>query len=390
MLNRELIELAKKLIAVPGYSELPEKETEVAKVLYTELVDMGLPAELRDHAGRYNVVCEYDSGIVGPKVVLCTHLDTVPPYEMQDAFVGHIKEGKLYGRGAVDVKDILAVMAFTMKRFFSERPSICGKIQFIAVADEESGSYGMRSEIQHGYDADLTIVGEPTDLQLGIAHKGVTWLEIGFNGKSAHGSVPEKGHNAIYDANKFVWSVQKEIIPKLTKNPHPILGCASINVGRMDGGTRPTIVPEYCKVQIDRRLIPGETAAQALAELEVLLARMKQEDDAVDYYTKILLGEEKKPFPPLDSTKYEDIIDILRCAIRKVTGNNPECIALPFWTDAALPGYFTKKPAVVIGPGNIEQAHSNNEYVELTQLETAVELYYEMAVSMCTLQKDWR
>lgn len=147
-----------------------------------------------------------------------------------------------------------------MKQLFAEQPKICGSVRFLAVSDEESGSYGMRQELKRGYAADLTIVGEPTDLQIGAAHKGVAWLQVDFRGKAAHGSVPEEGHNAVYDGTRFVHTLIHEVIPELKQNRvHPLLGAASVNVGRMDGGTRPTIVPELCRIQLDRRLVPGRT-----------------------------------------------------------------------------------------------------------------------------------
>ena len=139
-MNKELVELTKRFIAVPGYSELAEKETKMAETLYKELRSMGLPAQLLDYDGRYNVVCEYEGEQIGPTVVLCTHLDTVPPYEMQNPFEGKVENGRLYGRGAVDVRGILAAMSLVMKRLFEEKTEICGKVRFLAVSDEESGS----------------------------------------------------------------------------------------------------------------------------------------------------------------------------------------------------------------------------------------------------------
>lgn len=379
-MNKDLIELAKRLIAVPGYAELEEKETKTAQALHQELCGMGLPAELTDHDGRYNVSCEYRGKLPGPAVVLCTHLDTVPPYEMPEAFRGSIEDGKLYGRGAVDVRGTLAAMSMVMKQLFAEQPEICGSVCFLAVSDEESGSYGMRQELKRGYAADLTIVGEPTDLQIGAAHKGVAWLQVDFRGKAAHGSVPEEGHNAVYDGTRFVHTLIHEVIPELKQNRvHPLLGAASVNVGRMDGGTRPTIVPELCRIQLDRRLVPGEDAARAMEEIRA--AAHKANRGAADFETEILLGDESRPFPPLDSTPHAEVLQCLEEALAEVTGSRKPCIGLPFWTDAALPAYFTGKPAVVIGPGNIAQAHSNHEYVEIRQLEDSVKVYYAMVTS---------
>ena len=383
-MGNEIVELAKRLIAVPGYSELPEKEKKTAEALYKELCLLKLPVKLLDYNGRYNVSCEYIGKLPGPIVVLCTHLDTVPPYGMENPFEGRVENGKLYGRGSVDVRGILASMTMVMKRLFEEQTEICGKVRFLAVSDEESGSYGMRKEMEKGYDADVTIVGEPTDLKLGTAHKGVAWIQVDFKGKTAHGSVPEEGHNAIYDANIFVQHIIKDLIPNLKKREqHTLLGTASVNVGLIEGGTRPTIVPESCRIQIDRRLIPGEDTAQALREMTEEAEKVNGGEAAFE--VKVILGEREHPFPPLDSSSHRPVIKCLSQIISDITGDQQEEIGLPFWTDAALPGYYTGKAAVVIGPGNIAQAHSDNEYVDVHQLEQSAEVYYSMVKALSAL-----
>ena len=385
-MNGELVALAERLIAVPGYAELPEKETKVAERLYDELKAMGLPANLIDHEGRYNVSCEYSCGLPGSTIVLCTHLDTVPPYGMKNPFKAEIREGKLYGRGAVDVRGILAAMSMVMKRLIQERTKIYGKVRFLAVADEESGSFGMRQEGEAGYDADVTIVGEPTELSLGIAHKGVAWLQVEFSGKTAHGSVPDEGHNAVYDAGHFLEFLTNHVIPELKMNrTHPLLGAATINVGKIEGGTRPTIVPESCMVQIDRRLIPGEDAQAALNEIDDALR--KSDRTGIKFQSSVILGDAANPFPPLDASAWPEVISCLEDTVASVTGKRQGGIGLPFWTDAALAQYYTGKPAFVLGPGSIAQAHSNDEYVEIEQLERSVDIYYKMITALSAMEE---
>lgn len=385
-LNCGLIELAKRLIAVPGYVELPEKETRTAEKLYEELSGMGLHARLIDHEGRYNVRCEYTCGLPGPTVVLCTHLDTVPPYEMKEPFCGNIRNGRLYGRGAVDVRGILAAMSMVMKRLEEEKTKIYGKVRFLAVADEESGSFGMRQEMAEGYEADVTIVGEPTELRLGIAHKGVAWIQIEFKGKTAHGSVPDAGHNAVYDAAHFLEYVTDHLIPKLkSERVHSLLGPATLNVGKIYGGTRTTIVPESCILQIDRRLIPGEDAKTALREINDAVRKSGRK--GMEFCSSLILGDSGHPFPPLDSTDWPELAGCLTEAVASVTGEKHPGTGLPFWTDAALAGYYTGKPAFVLGPGSIAQAHSNDEYVEIAQLEQSAEIYYRMVTAISELSR---
>ena len=391
-MTRDVIEIAKELIKIPGYTEIPEKETLVAKKLFQMLKVSGLPVRLIDvEDGRYNVSCIYESGVPGPQVTLCTHLDTVPPYDMPDPFNPRVENGRLYGRGAVDVRDILAAMFLVMVRLFRERPPIRGSIEFLAVADEESGSCGMRHALSSGFHSDLTIVGEPTDLNLGIAHKGVCWIKASFLGKSAHGSVPEQGHNAIDDASRFITASREYQTHRLDRRVHALHGRPTLNVGQISGGTRPTIVPDHCEVYIDRRLVPGETADQAVKELSEVLEECMPDNKAYTPRVEIILGNRETPFPPLDSTGYQMVIQLIREALCQQFRYEPQLCGLPFWTDASLPNFYLRKPAIVIGPGNIKQAHSNDEWVEISQLKRAVEVYYEIvkAVCACDIEQWW-
>lgn len=383
-MNDEVLELTKKFISVPGYAELPEKEANMARVLYEILASYELEPRLVDIGdGRYNVLCTLDSGRQGPVLTLCTHLDTVPPYEMEGAFEPCICGNRLYGRGAVDVRDILASMAVTMKRLKEALPSLRGKVRFLAVADEESGSLGMRYEVLHGEKSDLVIVGEPTELNVGVAHKGVCWLQAEFFGKSAHGSVPDKGHSAILDAVLAINGIYEKIVPSFAEKRNALLGLPTVNVGVFQGGTRTTIVPDYARINIDRRLVPGESSQTALKELDDLLAVCTRESPQMRFRTDVILGGMSAPYPPLDSSDRKQIVDLITSSVRKTAGQDKMTIPLSFWTDAALPAYFCGTPAVVIGPGNIAQAHANDEFVELDQLSLSAEVYYNLVLSVC-------
>lgn len=383
-MNDEVLELTKRLISVPGYAELPEKETNVARELFEILRSYELEPELIDvGSGRYNVLCTLDSGKKGPVLTLCTHLDTVPPYKMEGAFAPRVCNGRLYGRGAVDVRGILASMAFAMSRLKRVLPSLRGKIRFLAVADEESGSLGMRHEVRCGEASSLIIVGEPTELNVGVAHKGVCWLQTEFFGKTAHGSVPDKGHSAILDAVLAVQEIYKTMVPAFAQRANPLLGVPTVNVGEFCGGTRTTIVPDHARISIDRRLVPGESSETALRELNALFAACAQENPEMRFRTEVVLGGVNAPYPPLDSSGKGRIVDLIVAAVQKAAGHDRKAVPLSFWTDAALPAYFCGTPAFVIGPGNIAQAHANDEYVDIEQLSLSAEVYYQLALAAC-------
>ncbi|MEA4998977.1 MAG: M20 family metallopeptidase [Candidatus Limiplasma sp.] len=380
------IEIAEELIAIPGCAELPEKETKVAEKLCAILRSGGVETELIHAASdRLNLLAVHRGTGGGRSLLLCTHLDTVPAYEMVDAFAPAVRDGRLYGRGAVDVKDILAAMAVVMLRLAREKTKLAGDVLFLAVADEESGSMGMRHAVRDPrvIGADFAIIGEPSGLDIGIAHKGVAWFEAVFHGKATHGGSPEKGVNAVYHAMHFVNLLTNEMIPELDNRIDPLLGRATMNVGVVRGGTRPTIVPDTCTVQWDRRILPAENYAGVSSEYLALLERLKAEDPQVKYDFSALLGNEKRPFPPLSTLPDDPCVQRTVRAAHTVLGREPRLAGLSFWTDAALFSATCGKPAVVFGPGSIEQAHSNNEYVPLCELEKAVCFYYDMAAAFC-------
>ena len=382
----DILTIAKELISIPGFAELPEKEGNTARKLMEYLDRDGLETRLEEAVpGRCNVICRYPGTGDGRTLVFCTHLDTVPAGGMTDAFVPVVRNGRLYGRGAVDVKDILAAMAVTMQRLAEAHTRLAGDVIFLAVADEESGSAGMRSAVGDHMiaQADLAVIGEPTGLEIGIAHKGVEWIEVVFQGLATHGSSPDKGINAVYHASRFVSVLTGCLIPQLNQRVDPLLGPSTLNVGYFHGGTRPTIVPDECTVRFDRRYLPSENIASVLDEIESVLNDMRREDPSVSCRMRTVLGDRGKRFPPLSVSGDDPCVQIVRDTARAVLGCEAGYIGLPFWTDAALMPAFCGKPAVVIGPGDVRQAHSNEEYVELAELERAGELYHRIALAFC-------
>lgn len=381
----DVVKLAQELIRIPGYVELEEKETRTAEYLCGELQKAGLDARLADAGeGRYNVECVIRGKGGGKSLLLSTHLDTVPAYGMPDAFSPYVRDGRLYGRGAVDVKGILAAMACAVERIKNEGIRLLGDVVFLAVADEESGSLGMRAAMETAAaDCDIAVIGEATHLNLGVAHKGVAWMEVAFKGKSTHGSTPELGVNAVVHACSFVERIRCRLTPVLDERTYPMLGRSTVNIGVIEGGTKPTIVPDSCRVRFDRRLLPGESTKTAQEEIRDILEEMKKEFPKMRYELKVLLGTEEKPFPPMSTESGQELVGCLAGSVEKQTGGTPELIGLPFWTDGALFGYGTGRPVVVFGPGMIEQAHSDMEFVDVLELEASSDIYYQMILDIC-------
>ena len=208
-----VVGLAAELVETPGHQELPAHERAVAELLATRLTGRLPPAgrsavsvqEVED--GRLNVTALIQGDRPGPTLMLNAHLDTVPGYDMPDAFVAVQRDGRLHGRGAVDMKAALAAMITCVETLAAPDVSFAGQLVLTAVAGEESGSAGMLALSRASAGADFAIVGEPTSMRIARSHKGAMWIEASFRGVATHGSVPNEGINAAYHAARFITAV---------------------------------------------------------------------------------------------------------------------------------------------------------------------------------------
>lgn len=374
--------LAADLVATPGHEELPQAERDVALLLTERLADAGVEARTVDIGdGRLNVLASLEDG-AGPTLMLNGHLDTVPAYGMRDAFTPRWEDGRLRGRGAVDMKGALACMAGALHAMARAAPHFGGRLLLTAVAGEERGSPGMLRLAQDGPRADFAVVGEPTMLDVAAAHKGAMWIEVAFRGRSAHGSAPELGVNAVEHAAEFVARVREALRPRLAAEVHPLLGAATVNVGRIEGGDRPPMVPDRCVVQLDRRWLPAETHAGVLAQVRELAAGI----DGADAEVREMDGTGSFVHHPLDTPADTPGLAALEAAIAEVRGTPPRRFGAAFWTDAALLGR-AGTPAVVCGPGDIAQAHSSDEYVDAEQLRLATRAYLLTAAKLLRVRR---
>nr|WP_238357417.1 M20 family metallopeptidase [Cohnella zeiphila] len=363
-----------RLIRAESHADSADQELPAARALADDLEAAGIPCEWDEVLpGRFNLTARIPGCGTGPSLLFNGHLDTVPKYGMNLAFEPFVRDGKIYGRGSVDMKGALAVMAGVLKAFRRAGIPLGGDILLAATVGEESYSPGAFRLAAQGRPADYAIVGEPTELRIGIAHKGVAWYEAAFEGKSVHGSVPESGVNAVYHASRWIELLQRSYIPELKRRSHPLLGSPTINVGMIEGGTRPVIVPGSCTVRFERRLLPGESADSALAELRGTLAEAGEGVAGWNARAEQMDNFHGVPHEALDTSPDSGIVRALADAAGQI-GLQAEPVGLPFWTDGALIR-STGTEAVVCGPGRIEQAHSDEEYVEREQLEQAFRLY---------------
>jgi acetylornithine deacetylase/succinyl-diaminopimelate desuccinylase-like protein len=275
-----------------------------------------------------------------------------------EQFTPRLRHGRLYGRGACDTKGSIASMLGALMALARNGPRPTStEIVFAGVIDEENAQAGSRSLAASGFKANLAIVGEPTRLRVVTAHKGSLWLHLETRGKAAHGACPDLGRNAVHEMARVVDLLQTDYARQLKKRRHALLGCATVNVGSIQGGTQPNIVPAQCEASVDRRTLPGETESSVRAELATLFREHK---------LRALVRDEKpSACHPLETAADLPLVQkFLQAAGQK------EPMGVHYFCDASVLGR-AGIPSIVFGPGDIAQAHTAEEWIELKSLQMA-------------------
>jgi len=381
------IELLATLVRTPSHPGVADQEAAVAAALADFLEREGLRPELVEAApGRPNLMCTVEGREPGPHLVLCGHTDTVPLNETDPGhgFSGRVHEGRLLGRGAVDMKGAVAAMAAALVALHRSGLPASGRVTLAAVIDEEIESLGAEHLINGGFTADGAIVGEPTKNQICIGHKGLEWLEIVFTGKAAHGGTPSAGINAIDAAASFIQRVRTDLLPEFVARADALLGPPTLNFGTVRGGDQPSTVAASCVLTADRRSIPGESFGLICAELESVLAEVEAEMPGLGTTLRRMPGGMATlEHVSLKTSPSEAIVDAVVAARRRVCGRAGELGAFPAWTDGALLAAFAGIPTVILGPGDLAVAHSPEESVEIAQVIDAARIYAVTGAEFC-------
>jgi acetylornithine deacetylase or succinyl-diaminopimelate desuccinylase len=357
-LLRELIALPSVNPAFLSSNDPRAGEQRVGDFLASVAARAGLDIEFQKVLpSRSNLIARLSpKGRVRQRVLLAPHMDTVVAEDK--AFVPVKKGDRLFGRGACDTKGSIAAMLSALAELAKDgkRPNETEFI-FAALIDEENAQAGSRALADSGLNADLAIVGEPTELRVVTAHKGSLWLRLETRGKAAHGSRPELGRNAVHEMARIVHALETDYARKLKRRKHSLLGSGTINVGTIVGGLQPNIVPDRCSITIDRRTLPGETETTVRREILDLLRAQK---------LKATFTSEK--LAPCNALETNIRLPLVRQFMHSVGQNEP--LGVHFFCDAAVLAE-AGIPSVVFGPGNIAQAHTANEWISLTSLERA-------------------
>jgi acetylornithine deacetylase/succinyl-diaminopimelate desuccinylase family protein len=371
--KKELVELSKQLVQIPTENP-PGNEKQAVLFLKPILSRTGFKVKiLLSPKGRWNIVAERKWGKGGRRLIFNGHLDVVPagnPSQWKyPPFQGKLKMGRIYGRGTSDMKGGIA--SFLHAFSLVDRSKIAlkeGTVIIHLVSDEEShGHQGMGFLTQKGLTrGDAALVGEPTDLDPVIAQKGAIWLRISTIGKSAHGSRPHLGVNAIEKMMKLIDQLNSISLER----DHPLLGKPTFNIGTIQGGTKINVVPDRCEIELDRRILPGEKKDEILREIKKILDSVQSQDPFFKYQM-----EEIDFAEPSEIDAEEEIVKIGLEAIREVREEKPTIKGFSGFTDARFYINQCHIPALIFGPGEVDQSHTTDESVEVDALVQAAQIY---------------
>jgi len=371
--KKELIDLTTRLVQIPTENP-PGNEKAAAQFLKPLLSKMGFKTKtVLSPKGRWNIVAERRWGKGGRTLIFNGHLDIVPagnPSQWKfPPFKGTLSKGRIYGRGASDMKSGIACFIHALSTIERSKMRLRqGAVVLHLVSDEEShGRQGMGFLTQkEGIRGDAALVGEPTDLQPVIAQKGALWLRISTLGKSAHGSRPHLGVNAVEKMMKLMERLNS--IPLETE--HPLLGKPTLNVGTIQGGTKINIVPDRCEIEADRRMLPGEKKEEVLEKMKETLDSLRSRDPFFQYRI-----EEIDFAEPSEVNPEEEIVKIAVDAIQEVMGKKPSLRAFSGFTDSRFYINQCHIPTLIFGPGEADQSHTTDESVEVEALVKAARIY---------------
>lgn len=309
----------------------------------------------------------------------CGHMDTVSPGETEwtyPPFSGEIIDNKIYGRGASDMKSGLAAMFLAIESIYLEKITPIPTITFLATAGEEVDSCGARAFLEETENRtiDALVIGEPTNEKVVVGHKGALWLEITTFGKTAHGSMPDQGINAVdhmvhvineLTSLKLTWTIAKEP-----------LGSSSLAVTMIEGGIQTNVIPDRCTIRVDIRTVPPQAHEKLIEELRGKLDKLIENQKLYEYkLTKVL----DRPSIITSSSA-----DLIQCALAIKGETDAQCFGVSYYTDGAVLNPRSEIPTLIYGPGDEKLAHQPNESVAIDAFKRSIEFYKNLALSFDT------
>ena len=342
-----LVDLLTQLVNI----RTDQREEEQVAFLARLLESWGARITVQEVApGRPNLIATFPGRDPSRSLMLEAHSDTVGG----DApFVASVRDGRLYGRGACDTKASIVAMVLGLRAVLDRDGQPPVTAHFVSTCNEEHGATGAHALVAGGFRADMAVVGEPTELKIVHAHKGALRLKLGTTGVAAHSADPARGVNAIYKMRCVLDNLEHFAAPVR----HSVLGSPTVSVGTIRGGTQVNVVPAECEIEVDCRLVPGQSREEVV---RALVAGLDVQCEVTEYY------------PPLEEDPGSLVAHLLAQAL-------PVAV-LATAAYATNAGVFKAAgiPCVVFGPGSIQQAHTRDEFVELAQVELAARVFAEL------------
>jgi acetylornithine deacetylase/succinyl-diaminopimelate desuccinylase family protein len=377
-LTDDLQKLVCDLVAIesvnPDLVAAGSGESKIAAFVAEWLGAEGLAVQVAEPLpGRTSVIGVLAGSGGGASLMLNAHMDTVGAGGMKDPFLPVVRDGRVYGRGAYDMKGSLAAIMIAARE--ARKLKLHGDVIVAAVADEEVASVGTAAVLER-IEADAAIVTEPTEMRLCLAHKGFAWLEVETRGVAAHGSRPDLGFDAVAHMGRILTGVLELDQRLCAGRGHLLLGTGTLHASLIEGGQELSTYPARCVVKLERRTLPGEDGAKALQEIDDVIASARAEDPALEASARLLLER-----PPSQLGADSFVTEAVEKAATEVLGREPEVIGVAYWMDMALSN-AVGIPTVAFGPSG-EGAHADVEWVDLASLKTCVEVYLRAIELLC-------
>jgi acetylornithine deacetylase len=378
--ERYVLDTLRRLVQIdssnPALTLGASGEAEIAAYVADEMAGLGLDVTVDEVGpGRPNVVGRRTGAGQGRSLMLNGHTDTVGVEGMADPFSAVVRDGRLYGRGAYDMKASLAAMLGAVKSLADAGIRLAGDLVIAAVADEEHASLGTEHLCEHVW-CDGAIVTEPTDLAICRAHRGFIWYRIETTGRAAHGSRYQEGIDANLRMGRVLAALDRLAEELIHRDPHPLMGPPSLNASLLEGGSEISVYAARSVLQMERRTIAGESVEGCTGELQAILDGLADEDPTFSGSVESFFSRD-----PFDVPADAAIVQVVESAARDVLGRTPEHIGQTFWTDAGLLAGAGME-TVLIGPSG-HGLHSAEEWVDLASVYRLTHILAQAAVNYC-------
>lgn len=373
--GKKSIALLKEILAIPSVNGA-DNEGAVAEFIANYLKEKHIDAFVQQidetHA---NIIAKLE-GKSSETVVWNGHLDTVPYGNTEewntDPSIPVEKNGRIYARGASDMKSGLAAMVYLLGEIGESGEKPEQTILFLGTCDEEKSGLGAEKILEEIdlSSGSLLLIGEPTGCKLGVAQKGCIWAQLNISGKTSHGAYPEEGYNAVEYGMKIVRRIKKWV----TEYEHRLLGTATAQITMIQGGIAPNMTPDFAEILLDIRTVPGISAEDVEKKIKKICREEVEETNGeVKFEVRI-----KNARRAIEITEEERWLKEFK-AYLKQNGAETEEIGINYFTDASI---LTKKeseiPVLLFGPGEPRLAHKPNEFVELEKYEKYIEILGEI------------